>query len=181
MFIFQSARMSTGAKKRFAGIPGVSSRTNRLPRHQPDRKDMRSYCDRDRKTGCWNWALRLNFYGYGVITIYGKGKEIGAHRVTWSLWNGRIPKGIKVCHKCDNPRCCNPKHLFLGTQKDNLQDAARKGRMLHGINNHMAKLALRDVKIIRSSKQATRGLVKRFGVSRTAINNVRCGKSFRFN
>ena len=80
-------------------------------------------------TGCWLWIARLNNRGYGVI---GRGRRgdgtTAAHRVSWELFCGLIPNGMHVLHKCDNPPCVNPQHLFLGTHGDNMRDAVRKGR-----------------------------------------------------
>jgi hypothetical protein len=78
------------------------------------------------ESGCWIWEGTTNSQGYGSITI--KGKEKKAHRVSWELFNGPIPKGLLVLHKCDTPACINPHHLFLGTHRDNIQDCIKKGR-----------------------------------------------------
>ena len=79
-------------------------------------------------SGCWLWMGTQD--RYGQFRIGGRnGHQVGAHRVAWMLANGLIPMGVHVLHRCDIPTCVNPSHLFLGTRKDNMQDAARKGRL----------------------------------------------------
>lgn len=77
-------------------------------------------------TGCWEWQGARVGRGYGHLR-FGQ-KYTYAHRVAWELTNGRIPSGLVVCHRCDNPPCCRPEHLFIGTQAENLQDMAAKRR-----------------------------------------------------
>lgn len=76
--------------------------------------------------GCWTWTGSTAGYGYGRVFV--DGRQQSAHRVAWELTNGPIPEGLIVCHKCDNPPCVRPLHLFLGTHKDNSQDMVRKQR-----------------------------------------------------
>ncbi len=91
-----------------------------------------------KENGCWEWNGYFNFKGYGQIRI--NQKSVMAHRHAWFLTNGSIPKGLLVCHHCDNPPCCNPAHLFLGTEKINTHDAVSKGRMCRGEGKRNAKL-----------------------------------------
>lgn len=77
--------------------------------------------------GCWKWTAAKNESGYGMFGI-GKKKLDRAHRISWKLLRGDIPKGLFVLHKCDNPECSNPEHLFLGTNLDNVRDMISKGR-----------------------------------------------------
>lgn len=83
------------------------------------------------ETGCWEWAGTVAAHGYGVFHSNYSGKywQALAHRVSWELHNGEIPAGMDVCHSCDNTRCVNLDHLFLGTHTDNMQDASKKGRL----------------------------------------------------
>lgn len=93
--------------------------------------------DRRGEDECWPWMASKDDKGYGR---YGVGrKPMLAHRVAWTLIRGAIGAGLFVCHKCDNPICCNPRHLFLGTQRDNMHDASVKGRINLGDNNGMRK------------------------------------------
>ena len=92
---------------------------------------------------CWNWIGRVHQNGYGLYDSSIRKSAVRAHRMAWMLSRGQIPDGKFVLHKCDNRRCCNPKHLFIGTLKDNMQDASKKGRVKNnwpkGINHHNSK------------------------------------------
>ena len=80
--------------------------------------------------GCWLYIGAIDSYGYGIVSDHGK--VVKAHRYSWELLYGPIPKGLCVCHHCDNPPCVNPAHLFLGTNADNTADRNAKGRQAKG-------------------------------------------------
>ena len=100
-----------------AGVPGMAGKT-------PIQRFSEKY--EVSESGCWLWRSTIVFKGYGQFYLNGKSRF--AHRASWLLHKGAIPGGLFVCHTCDVPRCVNPEHLFLGTNKDNMQDMARKGR-----------------------------------------------------
>ena len=77
---------------------------------------------------CWEWTGKKQSSGHGQVILHRGAKQLGAHRVSWEIHNGSIPKGMYVCHKCDNPSCMNPDHLFIGTNLDNIKDMWAKGR-----------------------------------------------------
>jgi len=131
---------------------------------------------------CWSWNGCTNKFGYGVI---GKDyRNIPAHRYSWELHNGPVPQGLIVCHKCDNPPCTNPSHLFLGTHRDNAIDRESKGRGARqdGIHNPASKITPEIVLFIFQSRadsnksfpDIARDIEKTFGVcvSRSLVELV---------
>lgn len=129
---------------------------------------------------CWLWAGRKGANGYG--TIIRNNRFIYSHRHSWCLTNGAIPPGLFVCHRCDVPLCVNPGHLFLGTNADNMADAAKKGRSASGERGGTAKLTQAQVNDIRAALRAgesRRCIARRFGVGHSAINVISSGKGWR--
>lgn len=137
---------------------------------------------------CWLWqGARFKNGGYGQFREYRKRNSARAHVFAWRLWRGAVPAGLYVLHKCDNPPCVNPNHLFLGTAKDNSDDCGRKGRngttrhpeIVRGARNGMAKLTDGAVRAIRKSTSKLRVAAKCYGVSESTISRIRLGKTWR--
>ena len=142
-------------------------------------RKLKHYTEICEETGCWNWVGGKLRAGYGVITVYVFGKKTShlAHRVSYMLANQvTITRFQPVCHKCDNPSCINPDHLFLGTQKENLKDMVEKGRSLRGVKNSQAKLTENEVREIRAlyalGSHSQRDLAKIYGIDQTTIGDV---------
>lgn len=120
-----------------------------------------------KEEGCWLWRGSLNWRGYGQCA----GK--GAHRISWEVHHGKIPTGLMICHKCDNPACVNPEHLFAATHQDNMDDRSKKLRHAFGEKHGMHKLTYGMIKFIRSSKLRTDELAKMFKVNCSTINRIK--------
>lgn len=135
------------------------------------------------KVGCWLWHGSIcAVSGYARIGSYNK--TLYAHRVSWEMFQGAIPAGMMVCHKCDVRHCVNPNHLFLGTAKDNMQDALKKGRLNPpkwrcDETHPSAKLTNKQVREIRKSNKSAFFLAKKYGVFFRTIYAVKLRKSFR--
>jgi hypothetical protein len=125
----------------------------------------------ERTESCWLWRGARYPVGYGVI--WRDGKNVFAHRAAWELVHGVIPDGLYVLHKCDNPPCVNPAHLFLGTKGENCTDRSMKGRDAFGVANGLAKLTDDKVRCIRSDARSTTQIAKDYGVSRACIYAVK--------
>jgi hypothetical protein len=134
------------------------------------------------ESGCWEWQGYIDKHGYGKITI--DGYPSLAHRASWQSCFGDINDGLLVCHKCDNRKCVNPNHLFLGTPKENSLDMFAKGRapVVIGERHGSAKLTENQVIDIRRRYKAgavQRTLAKEYGVNPMAINKIVHNKTWR--
>jgi hypothetical protein len=136
------------------------------------------------KDGCWEYLGAVNEHGYGTVKI--KDVTWMAHRLSYRRNVGPIPEGMQVLHRCDNPACINPGHLWLGTHNDNMRDMKRKGRRL-GVNtgeeNGAAKLTWEDVDEIRARYEAggisQEALATEYDVTQTAIYRIVRGKTWQ--
>jgi hypothetical protein len=134
-----------------------------------------SHCKIDDVTGCWIWTGFMNYSGYGMATVHQKAMR--AHRYSWIIHKGDIPKGMCVLHKCDNRGCVNPSHLWIGSHADNMRDMCRKGRQNFQLRpEDQLSLTIQQIAEIRKTyvprKMSQERLAKKFGVSRSTICNV---------
>ena len=128
---------------------------------------------------CWEWQGKRKALGYGRCDRQGVLPESGAHRVAYALLNGPIPSGLDILHKCDNPPCVNPVHLYPGTDADNKHDSVSRGRHAFGTRQGSARLYPQAVIQIRASNGSVSGLARRYGVSRRAIQRVLKGRTWK--
>lgn len=133
--------------------------------------------------GCWCWtgARVRGRYGHFSSSPDGRRRLVYSHRWSWEYYFGPIPEGIDVLHKCDNPPCVNPRHLFVGTHAENMADMARKGRANppKGEKNIRAELNDEKVRFIRSSNLSVRELARLYGVGPTCIHHARTGRTWK--
>ena len=125
---------------------------------------------------CWEWTASKCKDGYGLFSV--NGKLTNAHRFSYQFFCGEITGKMFTCHKCDNPGCVNPKHLFLGTPKDNMLDKVKKNRQAKGSKNGKSKLKENDILEIRkmlNSGSTGREIAKQFGIHPSIITRIKHG------
>lgn len=136
---------------------------------------------------CWNWQGSVRGYNhYGECTAHRPGTprfiREAAHRLSYKIHYGNIPTNMDVCHKCDNPRCVNPGHLFLGSRKDNMQDCLKKGRFIIGSKHKHAKLTedvVREARLLKIEGTTYDVLEKKYNVNRMTLHAAITGKTWR--
>ncbi len=139
---------------------------------------------------CWEWRGHRTPLGYGRIGDEGSRRVLLTHRVAWEDVNGPVPDGMYICHRCDNPPCCNPSHLFTGTAADNIQDAKQKGRLpctkrrreaifstgkYHDGIEGRSRLSRDQVESIRASVrggETMTAVAKRFGITQPHVSRI---------
>jgi len=130
---------------------------------------------------CWPWKASKARGGYGKFGS-GRSKIISAHRLAYELVKGAIPEGLDVLHDCDFPPCCNPGHLWAGTNLDNQHDAIAKGRTATGERNGRAKLTevqVREVRRLCNEGHTQSETGQLVGVNPTAISKIMCGETWK--
>ena len=125
------------------------------------------------KEGCWEWNGSFLKFGYGRFVI--DKKEYQAHRVSYELFNGPIPDGMCVLHRCDNPPCTNPKHLFLGTKNENRKDAVSKNRQAKGskiASSKLTEIQVLEIRRLHLTGRTGKSIAETFNVTPQMISYI---------
>lgn len=157
----------------------------------PTLQQIKWRCHVDPSTECWEWKNCTQSNGYGRISV--NGKSMYVHRYVYEMLHGPIPPRRDVCHECDNRKCCNPAHLFIGTRLANMRDAASKGRIsggaIHGLATTASararsgtKLTIEDARQIRKLRHdgmPTAAIAARFRVDPSNVRLIVSGKAWK--
>jgi hypothetical protein len=165
-------------------MASTMNKRSKVPSHWTiqQRLDFYTHSRPDDPNACWEWRGAKSPLGYGRMFVTGQ-RERQSHRLSWIAANGPIPAGMNVCHKCDNPACIRPSHLFLGTHADNAADRETKGRGNQPTGERVAgaKLNATKVKEIRAlfGRESNLSIAKRYGVSEATIWWIRKGDHWK--
>jgi len=133
-------------------------------------------------SGCWLWIGAMGVSKYGQIRVKNADGfwAMGyAHRVSWRIYNSIIPDKMHVLHKCDNPSCVNPSHLFLGTQKSNMEDKALKGRQIRGEQSTQAKITEKNAISILNDTRPHKKIANQYNISASLISRIKTRRAWR--
>ena len=144
---------------------------NRPTKHIPLRERILEKVAKDERTGCWNWTGHGRQDGYGLVWHNQKARR--AHRASYEAFKCELAAHDIVCHTCDNRRCVNPDHMFVGTRGDNNRDATNKGRNAFGTRNGHSKLTEAQVVFIRQNTELSQSeLARRLGIGQPAVSRI---------
>jgi hypothetical protein len=132
--------------------------------------------------GCWEWTGSKQSNGYGRMGLSIKGRRLIPHRVSWMIHNGEIPPGLFVCHKCDNPPCCKPEHLFLGDSRANSKDKYDKNRGMLGDTHVSSKLTSHqviEIKKLLKEDITHESIAKKFNIGRGCITAIALKRNWK--
>lgn len=137
----------------------------------------------EKSDGCWLFTGGRRKAGYGMVGFVKDGRVTSAHasRYAYELTHGPVPQGLHVCHRCDNPPCVRPDHLFLGTNGDNIRDAQHKGRRPFGETVKVSRLtdsAVLDIRARRSAGASTKSLADEYSVDRSTVYRALHGRTW---
>lgn len=154
-----------------------SSKFDRRYRHYGKRWTMDELLARTRTTpgGCMEWTAGTHGHGYGQVRS--EGKTAYAHRLVWELTHGPLPRGRYVCHRCDNPPCINPEHLFLGDHEANMADAASKGIVTGGTK--LTPAGVRNMREWYRHGRSKRRIARDYGLSWSTVHRAISGKTWK--
>ncbi len=189
---FKWRKCNNGVPARFCSFPcrsyiGLKTRKKNIElTEQENYERIKKYYEKYvvRKDGCWDWKGTIQHTGYATLNIR---PPIKAHRASWLIHKGEIPKGLIVCHNCpdgDNRRCTNPDHLWLGTHKDNTQDKIKKGRSNtpKGVQLKISKLnedQVRSIRIMLEKGLSCAEIGRKENVSRKIISRIKNGETWK--